>query len=190
MNNPYTAEQMLTIVSTTVADTLGCEPEEVNYNHSLVEDLDADSLDFVELNYALDKKLGFSLPKKNILQHAGEATGKPELFNDDDGLTQLGKQMLIGSFSHFDDSQLEVGMNAYDVMAAATVNNWASLCYELFNFLPETCADCGHDHSVLSASLQTQCAQCGAVQRPLNGDEAMQQLVQQLLQEAQLTESV
>lgn len=49
-----------------VVDSLSCEPEAVTMEARLVEDLEADSLDAVELNMALEEKLGFSVADEEL----------------------------------------------------------------------------------------------------------------------------
>ena len=44
-----------------IVDTLGCDAEAVTMEASLVDDLEADSLDAVELNMALEEALGFAI---------------------------------------------------------------------------------------------------------------------------------
>ena len=48
-------------VKEVILDTLSCEPEQITMEASLVDDLEADSLDAVELNLALNDVLGLSL---------------------------------------------------------------------------------------------------------------------------------
>lgn len=51
-----------------VADTLNCAPEKVTMEASLTEDLEADSLDAVELNMALEDACGVSVPDDQLSQ--------------------------------------------------------------------------------------------------------------------------
>ena len=44
-----------------ILETLSCDPEAVTMDARLVEDLEADSLDAVELNMALEEALGFAV---------------------------------------------------------------------------------------------------------------------------------
>ena len=44
-----------------IVDTLSCDLEAVTMEASLIEDLEADSLDAVELNIALEEQLGLSI---------------------------------------------------------------------------------------------------------------------------------
>ena len=47
-------------------DTLGCDAEAVTMEASLVDDLEADSLDAVELNMALEEALGFAIDDEEL----------------------------------------------------------------------------------------------------------------------------
>lgn len=48
-------------VKKVILETLSCDPEAVTMEARLVEDLEADSLDAVELNMALEEALGFAV---------------------------------------------------------------------------------------------------------------------------------
>ena len=48
-------------VKNVIVDTLSCDAEAVTMDARLVEDLEADSLDAVELNMALEEALGFAV---------------------------------------------------------------------------------------------------------------------------------
>ena len=49
-----------------IVDTLSCDADKVTMEAVLTEDLDADSLDAVELNMALEDKLGVSIPDEEL----------------------------------------------------------------------------------------------------------------------------
>ena len=49
-----------------VVDTLNCEMEDVTMEARLTEDLEADSLDAVELNMALEDELGAGVPDEEL----------------------------------------------------------------------------------------------------------------------------
>ena len=49
-----------------VVDTLNCEEEKVTMEASMTEDLEADSLDAVELNMALEDAFGVSIPDEEL----------------------------------------------------------------------------------------------------------------------------
>ena len=49
-----------------VVDTLNCDADKVTMEASLTEDLEADSLDAVELNMALEDACGVSIPDEAL----------------------------------------------------------------------------------------------------------------------------
>ena len=49
-----------------IAETLSCDLEEITMEASLADDLDADSLDAVELNMALEESIGFYIPDDDL----------------------------------------------------------------------------------------------------------------------------
>ena len=53
-------------VRDSIVDTLSCDRDEVTPETNLFEDLNADSLDAVELNMALEDKLHVSIPDEEL----------------------------------------------------------------------------------------------------------------------------
>ena len=49
-----------------IVDTLSCSIDDLTLEASLADDLGADSLDAVELNMALEDKLGVSIPDEEL----------------------------------------------------------------------------------------------------------------------------
>ena len=49
-----------------VVDTLSCDEDKVTMEASLTDDLEADSLDAVELNMALEEACGVSIPVEEL----------------------------------------------------------------------------------------------------------------------------
>ena len=54
-----------------VVDTLNCDEDKVTMEASLTEDLEADSLDAVELNMALEDACGVSIPDEELAKLRG-----------------------------------------------------------------------------------------------------------------------
>ena len=51
-----------------IVDTLGCDAERVTPEASLTEDLEADSLDAVELNLAIEEASGINIPDEKMAE--------------------------------------------------------------------------------------------------------------------------
>lgn len=175
MKNSMTHEYFLTEITQVLADVLGVEPDEISPSSEMVNDLGAESLDFVEFNSNLEKKFNFALPKKGALLQAGKISETPELFySSKAGLTEDGVELLKHSLSRY--THLKTGMSISDIFNSTRVENIAHLCHNLFsNYLPGSCPDCGHLHARLSPQGRLVCDQCSTPVRPLHGDEAEEQ---------------
>jgi acyl carrier protein len=57
-------------VAQTIADALGCDLDEVKPKSSLIEDLDAESIDFLDLVFRLEKGFGVKIPRGKIVEDA------------------------------------------------------------------------------------------------------------------------
>lgn len=53
-------------VRNVIAETLGCDVEEVVMEANLQEDLGADSLDAVEINMAIEEAFGVTIPEEAL----------------------------------------------------------------------------------------------------------------------------
>lgn len=186
MNNPFARGEILTIVSDVLANVLGLPKDEILEDSAIADDLGADSLDFVELNSTLEKRLNLSLPKKSVLDQANKISGQPDLFYiSKAGLTSEGVALLEHSMSQY--TQLKSGGMAYDIFNVTAVKNVANLCHALFDYLPSVCPECGHHEAKLSAAGKVVCGACSVALRPLQGDEAQALSIAQYLKERALT---
>jgi len=86
-------EAVYPTVAKTVADALGCEPEDVKLNASLIEDLDAESIDFLDLVFRLERAFKIKIPRGRIVEEARgeltEAQFEQKGFVTDDGMQRL-----------------------------------------------------------------------------------------------------
>lgn len=172
MKTPITHAYVLTEVTNILADVMGVDADEISPTSEMVNDLGAESLDFVEFNANLEKKFNLTLPKKGALFQAGKIAGNLEQFyGTKTGLTPKGIDLLAHSLSRY--AHLQPGMMIGDIFNATQVINIASLCYNLLNYyLPPVCPECGHPHAKLSPLGKLQCDSCSTLVRPLQGDEA------------------
>lgn len=51
-----------------IVETLGCEPGDVGMDTRLAEDLEADSLDAVEINMAIEEETGVAIPDEDMAE--------------------------------------------------------------------------------------------------------------------------
>ena len=65
-DSPVAREEGLPVVRTAVADSLALDLDEVSPTSRLVTDLGADSLDFVDLIFTLEKKFGVKIRESEL----------------------------------------------------------------------------------------------------------------------------
>jgi acyl carrier protein len=57
-------------VAATIADALGCDVEDVKPDSSLIEDLDAESIDFLDMVFRLERAFKIKIPRGKIVENA------------------------------------------------------------------------------------------------------------------------
>jgi acyl carrier protein len=68
-----TKEEIMAVyptVAATIADALGCDPEDVKLDVSLIEGLDAESIDFLDLVFRLERAFKVKIPRGKIVEDA------------------------------------------------------------------------------------------------------------------------
>lgn len=97
---------------------------------ALVNDLDADSLDVIDLTYTLAQKFKINMPTTSLYQHAVDNLTEQELalLFEDDALTPLGKKLFSVSGFKYTEKQLSGIETLADIYSETSVFNWASLC--------------------------------------------------------------
>jgi acyl carrier protein len=63
-------DAVLPKVAQIIADAVGCELDEVTPKASLIADLDAESIDFLDLVFRLEKGTGVKIPRGKIVEDA------------------------------------------------------------------------------------------------------------------------
>src|SRR4029434_4014334 len=80
-------------VAETMADALGCDVEDIKPNVSLIEGLDAESIDFLDMVFRLERAFKIKIPRGKIVENARGALAEGDFEQKgivtDVGMTQL-----------------------------------------------------------------------------------------------------
>lgn len=80
-------------VAETIADALGCDADEVKRDASLIDDLGAESIDFLDLVFRLEREFKVKIPRGKIVEDSrgtlSEAEFEQKGLVTDQGLAQL-----------------------------------------------------------------------------------------------------
>ncbi len=170
MNNPYQEYQIFDLIKETLVQVLGCNANDVTPDAALVNDLNADSLDFIEFRHILEKRLEITLPQKSVLDHLSNALGSSQHVYENGRITPLAATVLHQSFFHYDAQHVHAGMLPYEIMQVTTIRNWTACCYSLFNYLPDVCPHCQAIETTQSPLGKVICSHCCATIKPQTGD--------------------
>src|SRR5216110_3893946 len=95
-NDAITKEEILAVypkVAETMADALGCDIEDIKLDVSLIEGLDAESIDFLDMVFRLERAFKIKIPRGKIIENARgdmpEAEFEQKGVLTDKGLAQL-----------------------------------------------------------------------------------------------------
>jgi acyl carrier protein len=98
--------------------------EEIQPDQSLIKDLGADSLDFVEILFLIERNFNIVITAQEIML-GGMKVNAEELFTDS-LLTDNGLKQLLQNFPERTD-KLKVGMSKIELFSLITVRDLASL---------------------------------------------------------------
>ena len=92
-----------------VAETLMVEPDAVQDDTVVIEELNADSMDFVEITYRLEIEYGIRFYEGPVFEDL-EALFRPETLSENDELTEHGVTVLRARMPEIDSAKFAVGM--------------------------------------------------------------------------------
>ena len=91
--SPQDIDAIFPKVADTIADALGCEVDEVQRDRSLIDDLGAESIDFLDLVFRLERAFKVKIPRGKIVEDSrgtlSEAEFEQKGVVTDRGLAQL-----------------------------------------------------------------------------------------------------
>jgi len=101
-------------VAQTIADALGCDVEDVQAKVPLIEGLDAESIDFLDLVFRLEKGFGVKIPRGKIVEDARGPLPEAE-FESKGIVTEAGMARLREFLTEVPAERFKTPMKAGDV---------------------------------------------------------------------------
>ena len=113
-------------VAQIVADALGCELDEVKPQASLIEDLDAESIDFLDLVFRLEKGFGVKIPRGKIVEDARGPLPEAE-FETKGVVTEAGLARLREFLDEVPADRIKTPLKAGDVPRLFTTETFCKV---------------------------------------------------------------
>ncbi len=163
-------ETVLEEVKKATAETLNIDKASITPESSLIGDLGAESLDFLDINYRLEQAFGIKMARHFVLEHVEEMFGEGSAIDENSQLTEKAVDLLkirLGDLP----ANLHVGMDMDAVPALITVQSIAKGVMDILGSLPEKCASCGAAAWKTGGGTRITCGSCGEAAAFTNGDD-------------------
>jgi acyl carrier protein len=113
-------------VAETIADALGCDVEDVQLDVSLIEGLDAESIDFLDLVFRLERKFKIKIPRGKIVEEARGDLSEAE-FEQKGIVTDAGMQRLRAFLSEVPAERFRTPMKSAEIPRLFTAETFCKL---------------------------------------------------------------
>lgn len=113
-------------VAAMIADALGREPGEVLLHSRLIDDLQAESIDFLDIVFRLERAFKVKIPRGKIVEQARGDLSEAE-FEHKGTLTEAGRQRLQQYLSEVPADRFKPRMKVADVPLLFTVETFCKL---------------------------------------------------------------
>lgn len=113
-------------VAQTVADAIGCELEKVKLESSLIDDLGAESIDFVDIIFRLQRHFKVKIPRGKIVEEARGSVSEAE-FEKAGVVSDVGVERLRVFLSEVPPERFTSPLNVADIPRLFTVETFCKL---------------------------------------------------------------
>jgi acyl carrier protein len=113
-------------VAATMADALGCDIEDIKPDVSLIEGLDAESIDFLDMVFRLERAFKIKIPRGKIVENARGALSEAE-FEDKGVVTEAGMKQLREYLSEVPAERFKNPMKVKDIPRLFTPETFCKL---------------------------------------------------------------
>ncbi|MBE2244451.1 MAG: acyl carrier protein, partial [Burkholderiaceae bacterium] len=117
MTTPITKEEINAVfptVAQTMADALGCDLEDIKLDVSLIEGLDAESIDFLDMVFRLERAFKIKIPRGKIVENARGTLSEAE-FESGGVVTDAGMAQLRAYLTEIPAERFKTPMKAKDI---------------------------------------------------------------------------
>jgi acyl carrier protein len=113
-------------VAETMADALGCDVEDIKPKVSLIEGLDAESIDFLDMVFRLERAFKIKIPRGKIVENARGDLPESE-FEDKGIVTEKGLAQLKAYLSEVPAERFKTPLKAADIPRLFTPETFCKL---------------------------------------------------------------
>ena len=127
--NEITKQEIMAVfptVSETMADALGCDVDDIKLDVSLIEGLDAESIDFLDMVFRLERAFKIKIPRGKIVENARGTLTEAE-FEHKGIVTEVGLAQLRAYLSEIPAERFKTPMKVKDIPRLFTPETFCKL---------------------------------------------------------------
>ncbi|HEY1328986.1 MAG TPA: phosphopantetheine-binding protein [Casimicrobiaceae bacterium] len=113
-------------VAETMADALGCDVEDIKPKVSLIEGLDAESIDFLDMVFRLERAFKIKIPRGKIVENARGDLPESD-FEQKGVVTEKGLEQLKAYLSEVPPERFKTPLKAADIPKLFTPETFCKL---------------------------------------------------------------
>ncbi len=129
MSAIVTDPQIAAKVQNAIAEALGLDDDEVEADARLMEDLGAESLDFLDIVFRLERAFDIKIPRGGIEAQAKGSEDAP--YEVDGVLTELGRERLAQAMPEVPAEDFKAGLKASEIPTLFRVATFTRLVVTL-----------------------------------------------------------
>jgi acyl carrier protein len=158
-----------------IAKAMDRPVSEVKPDSSLEEDLGAQSLDFLDIAFSLEREFRIQFPREDFLQRASDHFGEENLVKDG-VITELGLKLLAKGMPEIDPAALTPGLRVTEVRKMFVVATFIRVVNQLLESkaaADRTCPECHAQMEESKTLPEFVCPACGKTVPVPSGDEVL-----------------
>jgi acyl carrier protein len=125
----FSAEEIASVfpkLAEAMSEALGCDEEQITLTASLIDDLDAESIDFLDIVFRLEKIFKVKIPRGKILEDARGSLSESE-FEENGVLSAAGLEQLKFFLSEVPVERFKTPLNVADIPRLFTPETFLKL---------------------------------------------------------------
>ena len=126
----YTEEQVFEKVRDAFVEALGVDEDEVDLKAKVIDDLGAESLDFLDIVFRLERAFDIKIPRGDLERQAQDAL-EGESYEVDGVLTEKALEKLVAVMPEVDPSEIVVGLKTRDIPRLFLVETFQRIVLQL-----------------------------------------------------------
>jgi acyl carrier protein len=158
-----------------IAKAMDRPVSEVKPTSSMELDLGAESLDYLDIAFSLEREFRIQFPRADFMQRAGDHFGEENLVKDG-VITDLGLRLLARGMPELDPAKLRPGLKVTEVRKMFVVATFVRVVKQLLEAkaqMSRVCPDCGTMMNEAPSLPEFVCPSCGKAVPLPSGDDVL-----------------